>query len=433
MRDPVLMKRLRRSVWIAVLAVGLFSAFFPNRADAIPAFARTVNAPCVMCHTGFPKLNAFGFVFKQGGYRMPPISNNPGKFLWEQPLPLSGRIDLSALTESDRWDPEVTGIVGGPDLSDVKRSRFGLDDWQLLAGGTLAPRISFLGILRGTIPGLEGETTGTDDPDATDLKTEVFVVQINDLLPDSLLNLRIGKDHIDNYFLSSARRLTRADYLVQIQPALGASLRSWSVGMELNGFHPIGLRYAAGLRNFNPEYNSKNDNEQRIGAAYAWVSQTIRHQAVSLIVNSDRVGDANLGTDASALGYGASLNLYVLNAFNIVPGVFWYREGGDAHGGRDLEVFSGTLELIYPFRGNLWGTLRYDFHDRSDIDADARQVVASLAWYPFWNVRWVAEVSRLTASNLRPVGSPVESFSEIGAARSDVTRDTVALLMQVDF
>lgn len=241
----------------------------------------------------------------------------------------------------------MTGIVGGANLSDVKRSRFGLDDWQLLAGGTLAPRISFLGILRGSVPGLDGETTGAGDRDTTDLETERFVVQINDLLPDSLLNVRIGKDHIDNYFLSSARRLTRADYLLQIQPALGASLRSWSVGTELNGFHPIGLRYAAGVRNFNPEYNSKNHGEQRIGAAYAWVSQTIRHQAISLIVNSDRVGDANIGTDDLTLGYGVSLNLYVLDAFNIVPGVFWYREGGDPHGGRDLEAFSGTLELIF--------------------------------------------------------------------------------------
>lgn len=35
----------------------------------------------------------------------------------------------------------------------------------------------------------------------------------------------------------------------------------------MNGFHPIGLRYAAGVRNFSPEYNTKDDNEQRIGAA----------------------------------------------------------------------------------------------------------------------------------------------------------------------
>ncbi|MDC4203329.1 MAG: hypothetical protein MPW17_02510 [Candidatus Manganitrophus sp.] len=327
MRDPVLMKSLRRSVWIAVLAVGLFSAFFPNRADAIPAFARTVNAPCVMCHTGFPKLNAFGFVFKQGGIGCRRSATIPGSFFGSSRSPLGTDRSLRAHRERP-LGPGGDGNRRRPRSERCKTEPIRSRRLAAVGRGDPRPADLFLGILRGTIPGLEGETTGTDDPDATDLKTEVFVVQVNDLLPDSLLNLRIGKDHIDNYFLSSARRLTRADYLIQIQPVLGASLRSWSVGTEVNGFHPIGLRYAAGVRNFSPEYNSKNDNEQRIGAAYAWVSQTIRHQAVSLIVNSDRVGDANLGTDASALGYGASLNLYVLNAFNIVPGVFWYREGG---------------------------------------------------------------------------------------------------------
>jgi hypothetical protein len=432
MKDRVFERTAWRLIWIGVVLLGLLHAGLPGRAEAIPAFARQVNAACVMCHTGFPKLNAFGFMFKQNGYRMPGMGEQ-GKFLWEQPLPLSGRIDLSTTYENDRWDPEVPGTAEGPDLAGSGRSRFGLDDWQLLAGGTLAPRVSFLGIIRGRVPGLEGGGTGATDADATEIETELFLVQINDLLPDSLLNVRIGKDHIDNFFLSSARRLTRADYLIQIQPSLGASLRSTSVGAEMNGFHPVGLRYAAGVRNFSPAYDSRDDGEQRIGAAYAWVSQTVRHQAVSLMINSDRVGNANLGTDGSVLGYGLSFNFFMLNAFNIVPGIFWYQEGADAHGGKKLEVMSGTLELIYPFSGNLWGTLRYDFHDRKDLDAGAQQVVASLAWYQFWNVRWVAEVSRLTAENLLPAGSPVESFSDIGATSSDLTRLAAALLLQVDF
>ena len=433
MRDRIFSGRMGRWIWMAFLAGGLIYFAFPDRAEAIPAFARQVNAACVMCHTGFPKLNAFGFMFKQNGYRMPGMGDQ-GKFLWEQPMPLSGRIDLSAVYESDRWDPDVTGGAGGTDLIDARRSRFGLDDWQLLAGGTLAPRISFLGIIRGRLPGLDEESAaaGAADTDRTEIETEVFIVQINDLLSDSKLNVRIGKDHIDNYFLSSARRLTRADYLIQIQPSLGASLRSGSVGAEVNGFLPIGLRYAAGVRNFSPSYRSKTDNGQRIGAAYAWASQTVRHQAVSLMVNSDRVGDADLGTDDSVFGAGASLNLFVLNAFNIVPALFWYREGGNAHGGRDLEVLSGTLEFIYPFSGDLWGTLRYDFHDRKDVDADAQQAVASLAWYQFWNVRWVAEVSRLTTANLFPSDRPVAQLTETDT-ESGLTRLVGALMFQVDF
>lgn len=58
---------------------------------------------------------------------------------------------------------------------------------------------SILGVVRGRVPGLEEDTASADDTVTTDIETEAFVVQINDLLPDSLLNVRIGKDHIDNY------------------------------------------------------------------------------------------------------------------------------------------------------------------------------------------------------------------------------------------
>jgi hypothetical protein len=434
MKSFISKRKIETGIGIGVLIFGLLLAVFPGRAEAIPAFARSINAPCVVCHTAFPKLNSFGFEYKQRGYRMPGQSHE-GKYLWEQPVPLAGRIDLSAVYETDRWSPQITGIAGGPNLVNQKRSRFALDDWQLLAGGTLAPRISFLGIIAGKLPGMENGTAGSgaDDASKTDLHTERFIVQIDDLIPNAGLNLRIGKDQIDNYFLSSTRRLTRADYLIQIQPSLGASLRSTSVGAEANGFIPIGLRYAAGLRNFSPAYASSAESRQRIGAYYAWVNQSLRNQTASLIVASDRVGDAGLGTDAPTLGYGVSFNFYLFGSVNIVPGLFWYQEGADAHGGRKMEVVSGTLELIYPFPENLWGTFRYDFHDRKEIDAEARQVVASLAWYPFWNVRWVAEVSRLTATNLFPVGSPAELLSDTGAAASDLTRTAAALMLQVDF
>lgn len=427
------LKVIRGAIRMTLAAAGLVGFAFPGRADAIPAFARSISAPCIVCHTGYPKLNSFGFEYKQRGYRMPGQSNE-GKFLWEQPIPLSGRINLSAAYETDRWKPEITGIAGVPSLTAARRSRFALDDWQFLTGGTLAPRISFLGTITGRVQDLESGPTGTAPADgaSTDLDTDLFLVQINDLIPNAGLNVRLGKDHIDNYYLSSRRRLTRADYLIQIQPALGASLSSSSVGAEANGFVPIGLRYAAGIRNFSSSYIVKEDDAQRIGAYYAWASQKVEGQTASVMIAGDRVGDANLGTDDTALGYGASFNFFIFGTLNIVPGIFWYQEGGDAHGGRKLEVMSGTLEVIYPFSGNLWGTLRYDFHDRKDIRADAEQIVASVAWYPFWHVRWVAEISRLAASNLLPSGSPVALLTGT-PADSDLTRHAAALLFQVDF
>lgn len=51
----------------AIALVGAIVA--PNKAEAVPAFARQVGVGCYSCHyQHFPKLNAFGREFKLGGY-----------------------------------------------------------------------------------------------------------------------------------------------------------------------------------------------------------------------------------------------------------------------------------------------------------------------------------------------------------------------------
>ncbi|TAK06163.1 MAG: hypothetical protein EPO39_09555 [Candidatus Manganitrophaceae bacterium] len=427
------------SVVVASVLMSAFMWGFTQEARAIPAFSRSTQAPCALCHTGFPKLNAFGMMFKQNGYRMP---GQEGKFLWEQPIPLSGQISFSYRYRKDNWNPEVVGLIGMPELPDRKSSALGMDGWELLAGGTVAPRVSFLGAIGGEVSGLAPDAgidpaTGMPDTATTEIETEAFVIQFNDLVSDARLNLRIGKDHIDNYFLSTPRRLTEAPYLIQIQPMLGPSLMPTSVGAELNGFLPVGFRYAAGVRNYGSAYDSKNNNEQRVGAVYVWANQDILGQTVSFIVSSDRAGDANVGADDQTLGYGASLDLSVWR-INIIPGVFWYREGDRIRGGNRLEVVSGTLEAIYPILPTLLGTLRYDFNNwdikNDPLNRDARQYVVSLAWYSYPNIRCVAEYSRLSTANLMPVGAPGGiMLMDTGAAESDLRQDKATLLVQVTF
>jgi hypothetical protein len=52
-----------------ILAAGL-SCLLPNRAGAIPAFARRYKASCQPCHNPFPTLTEFGGNFAANGYRM---------------------------------------------------------------------------------------------------------------------------------------------------------------------------------------------------------------------------------------------------------------------------------------------------------------------------------------------------------------------------
>ena len=53
----------------ALLLVGA-AVVFPQRAWAIPSFARQTGQPCAACHTAFPQLTPFGRRFKLNGYTL---------------------------------------------------------------------------------------------------------------------------------------------------------------------------------------------------------------------------------------------------------------------------------------------------------------------------------------------------------------------------
>ncbi len=53
-----------------VTAILLF-LLFPQSAMAIPAFSKKYEAPCILCHTSWPRLNSVGDQFKINGYQMP--------------------------------------------------------------------------------------------------------------------------------------------------------------------------------------------------------------------------------------------------------------------------------------------------------------------------------------------------------------------------
>lgn len=469
-------KRIDYIRFIIVTLIVLASpAVHPQQARAIPAFARAYKVPCSLCHTGFPKLNHFGVEFMLRGYRMP---DEEGKFLWDQPFPISGRVDMSYQSQNSHWHPETTiGAAGFNSLTNSKKSAFGLDDWQLLTAGTLAPRFSFFGEIVG-IPERAGPnitdgvvanspillkpvrdqhaggifpngTTPTEaDTLKTEIQTEAFFLQFDDLLPDSRLNLRVGRYHIDSHFLSSRHRLTQADYLIQIQTILGPTLQPTSEGAELNGSLPTGTHYFAGVRNYGPAYDSKQSREQRVGAYYVLVNQTFmgnmdKGQTLSLMASTDRAGDANCipenpscNPDDKTLAYGTSLDLH-FGDVSIIPGIFRYRQGADIRNGKEMNVTSGTTEVIYPIRSSLFATVRYDFYNRNlkndSLDRKAGQVVAALAWYPQPLWRCVFEYSRLTARNLILGNLPEGLILVPTLTKTNLTQTIVALSLQVGF
>ncbi len=53
---------------MALAAALLFGA--PEKAEALPAFAKKYNAPCTLCHTVWPRLNEAGAKFRMNAYQM---------------------------------------------------------------------------------------------------------------------------------------------------------------------------------------------------------------------------------------------------------------------------------------------------------------------------------------------------------------------------
>jgi hypothetical protein len=77
MTSPRCLSRAR----IGLLAATALLLFLPATTQAVPSFARQMNAQCIQCHTGFPILNDFGRQFKLSGYTLavgnsdlPPIA-----------------------------------------------------------------------------------------------------------------------------------------------------------------------------------------------------------------------------------------------------------------------------------------------------------------------------------------------------------------------
>ncbi len=457
---------------LVLIGTFLFTGLLPwgtvPEAEAIPAFARENKVACSLCHVGFPKLNSVGIAFKQNGYRLP---GSQGTYLWEKPIPLGIRVNFQLPSYEDRdWNvisgltqvpPPAADGAPGESRTDFSDTAFKIQNWQLLAGGTLAPDVSFFFQVVGEIEGQAStnfEFPAPDDaPGKTEIETEAIAVQIDDILPNGMVNLRAGKDHVDNLFFSRPRRLTLASYLTMFQPLTGASLHANVIGVEVNGYFENGIWYAVGFRNRHPRFNSSNLNEVRPGAYYGVLNVPIPYfpnQTFGFILAGDEVGNENFGsgqgapsftgTEAPTLGVGGVLDLH-WGPFNLLPAFYYYTEGREAHESQgDFESVSGTVELHYIILNNLIATGRWDFLDvigqpAGTFEDDIDQFVFSLAWYFHPNVRVVGEYSYLDAELNRLTTFPFNNDlfvtvpGALGSQRADLEVNKLTLAFEIDF
>ena len=119
---------------ISVIGLSLSSLLASNIANAVPAFARQTDMPCVSCHyQSFPALNAFGRNFRATGYT---LSGSQKKIEGDNDLSMPGILNASVITkiryQLDEEVDENRGEVQWP------------DEAALLVGGRASENIGFL-------------------------------------------------------------------------------------------------------------------------------------------------------------------------------------------------------------------------------------------------------------------------------------------------
>ncbi len=420
---------IQRYCMLAIATIILTVSVLPKGASAVPAFARLEGAECSLCHVGFPKLNEFGVEYRANGFRM---EGEEGTYIWdaeklgigmvgtlqyenldlESPLeahpaePANGGDDhgrsISGLAQVDDHDAEPMGgdhdaepaagdhepaVSQASQKAETKTSRFDGGALLLYAGGTLAPHVSYFAHL-----------LANDDQTTLALAYVIWM----DIIEHAGLNLRMGKMAVDLPFLSSSRRLTITDYLLQLQAGGGghghggATVSSCSAcgaslvneGIEANGIFDMGevaVEYALGVGN-----DSVLDSENSVGAYHGLLSLTMAEQSLGVIFKHDRVGATeSVQQDTDGIGVGVDLHFAGLN---VMAAIAQFKQ--NVMHGDNINITSGTVEVMYPLLDNLLGVARYGSHDPDDSDEKTTQWVASLIYYLHPNLKFQAEVAQ---------------------------------------
>jgi hypothetical protein len=234
------------------------------RAEAIPAFARKTGMGCPACHDSWARLNDFGELFRDRGYRVDSIADEP----WYRSLdyvPISLRTSVGyqyTYTTNQAVDGGQTNISSGGFLFPA------LD---LLAGTALADHFSVLIV-----------ASGFSRDGAVALESAWG--RINDIFT-SWLNLRLGKMELD-LPLSEHRSFSLvAPYLIYHYHPVG-STNGFSMGdnqlaAEIMGHgKKTGFRYSVAVA---------SDGGQPLASQWAFSAPTLYGHATYTMLPRSRI------------------------------------------------------------------------------------------------------------------------------------------------
>ena len=289
-----------------------------SRAWAIPAFARTTGMGCPACHNAWPRLNDFGELYRDRGYRTAP-SEDP---LWRQlitSVPTSFRVNAGYQYNTTTHQPTDSGDTT------LHSGAFVFPGGDLYFAGALANRVSAYVDIAGF--GKDGRAS-----------LQSAWGRINDLVTN-WVNVKVGHLELDTP-VSSHRNLTLiSPFLIYAYHPVGSTngfnLSDNALGVEVMGHSPgPGFRYSVTVGS-----NGDAGGANLLSAPTLYAHTTYTKLLRSDIVSRIRVGAfGNIGwlpTQFLTLTPPGGLPVPVLGTGSVAR--------QHSHAGSDLQLALGPL------------------------------------------------------------------------------------------
>lgn len=330
------MKKSMFHVLAATFGLSALMLLIPSKyskSEAIPAFARQTKMSCTACHTTYPRLNSFGWQFKENGYRLPGVENHATQNMDEN-FDLFKQVPLSLKIASTVQMQSSTPNIDFQFPSEV----------EFKAGGSWGEHFSFfydhpLG-------------SGKEGPEGP----EQAYVSFNNLIQPGMMNLRVGKFNLMDWEFSPHRSWTISDYLVPTTQFGDNPFTSGdqNMGLEVYGrpmdgpiFYHLGIFDGFGDAEDSFDANNFKDfsgglsytfDEQRVGL-YGYYGQS------AITMDTDTLISPLFNT-----------GVYANLSFDPVQVKALYSFGQNLDSAHQAQVQGGLLEASYQWKlPNVWG------------------------------------------------------------------------------
>ncbi|HUT53424.1 MAG TPA: hypothetical protein VM658_08540 [bacterium] len=386
----------RKIAWLLIAA--FIISLWPGESPAIPVFARKYGFNCTMCHSNFPRLNDFGWRYRQNGYQIPGRENED-KTVLESPPPFAARVSAGYNNDS---------YIRTPGAIDTRR--FEVNGLDLLSGGLIGRNIGYFLIY----PPQINASRGVQGQDGTVEMANVIFSN----LASTWLNVRAGRFEPAYAAVSVKRNLAFSPCeIYDVGAPNGMVFSETQEGIEVTGYG-YGLSYAAGYVNGSPTNDPDDgptDYYVRMAAVLGQGEGQTAGQRIGVTGywGSARPDPALMPRDSrqpfSRVAVDASLNFMQINlTAQYLTGQDNRRLWGAA---KPVSFEGGFAELSVLPATNFVGLVRYDWVNAPvKQDRDITRWTGAIRYYPQDNLALHFEYSQRKQQNMVRRQEAVENF-----------------------